>query len=127
MTENLTTSDTEHPDQPDGIEDDSHDLPGPARAAERVGEFLSGYGDGLIGVEFSRVYCPNGLPPLYARDLEALRKLPDEVERLCAQLVRSVVLPDDWREQFAGCTSHTITKLIESWSSTSGTTASKES
>lgn len=57
------------PEQPDGITDDSHDLPDPARAADRVNEFLAAWGDGLIPLEFS------GTPPLYARDLQALANL----------------------------------------------------
>ncbi|MEV6897482.1 hypothetical protein [Amycolatopsis sp. NPDC051372] len=59
------------PDQPDGIEDDSYDLPDKARAAGRVNEFLAWYGDGrlhpcvLPGTE-------DEMPPLFARDLQAL-------------------------------------------------------
>ena len=56
-------------EQPDGIEDTSFDLPDPARAAARVNEFLSAWGDGLIPLEY------DGLPPLYARDLQALTNL----------------------------------------------------
>lgn len=64
------------PDQPDGIDEDSDDLPGPDRAAARVGEFVSWYGDGRVYID--RVDdAGTGGPPLYARDLEALRKLAD--------------------------------------------------
>lgn len=72
---------TEHPNQPDGIADGSHDLPDPQRAAERVREFLEWYGDGRLypcvapGTEAK-------MPPLYARDLEALRQAAAEIERL---------------------------------------------
>jgi hypothetical protein len=52
------------PGQPDGIEDDSYDLPAPAAAAERVRAYVSEFGDGLYDV------C--GGAPLYGRDLEAL-------------------------------------------------------
>lgn len=62
------------PDQPDGIEDDSHDLPDPARAAERVRRFLESYGDGRI-VPVVAPQFEDTMPPLYARDLEALATL----------------------------------------------------
>lgn len=58
-------------DQPDGIADDSYDLPDKARAAGRVNEFLAWFGDGrlypcvLPGTE-------DEMPPLFARDLQAL-------------------------------------------------------
>jgi hypothetical protein len=55
--------------QPDGIADDSHDLPDPARAAERVNEFLAWYGDGRIDLD------DDLHPPLFARDLQALTNL----------------------------------------------------
>lgn len=61
------------PDQPDGIEEDSHDLPDPQRAAERVSEFVSEYGDGRIYPEVAPEYVDK-MPPLYARDLEALSR-----------------------------------------------------
>lgn len=55
------------PDQPDGLsehyEDDS-DLPDPHRAAARIREYISAWGDGLINTADGR--------PLYARDLEAV-------------------------------------------------------
>lgn len=53
------------PDQPDGIDDYSFNLPDKERAAERVNEFLSWFGDGGI-------YLSVDHPPLYARDLQAL-------------------------------------------------------
>lgn len=50
--------------QPDGITNDSHDLPMPANAASRIYEFLSWFGDGIV-------YGGEGdQPPLYARDLD---------------------------------------------------------
>lgn len=54
------------PEQPDGIEEDSYDLPDPARAAKRVRDFLCEFGDGIVD-------AANGTP-LYARDLESLTK-----------------------------------------------------
>jgi hypothetical protein len=55
---------TEIPDQPDGIEDDSRDLPEAARAAVRVLAYVEQFGDGCYDVV-------NGAP-LYGRDLEAI-------------------------------------------------------
>ncbi|WKU07989.1 hypothetical protein [Micromonospora sp. HUAS LYJ1] len=52
------------PEQPDGIEDDSYDLPDPHRAAGRVRDWISAWGDGLIDTADGH--------PLYARDLEAI-------------------------------------------------------
>lgn len=52
------------PGQPDGIDDDSRDLPEPAKAAERVRAYVTEFGDGLYDV------C--GGAPLYGRDLEAI-------------------------------------------------------
>ncbi|MCW2897880.1 MAG: hypothetical protein JWO67_145 [Streptosporangiaceae bacterium] len=57
---------TDLPDQPDGIEDDSRDLPNPVRAAERVDEYICASGDGLYDIQ--------GGAPLYARDLEAITR-----------------------------------------------------
>ncbi|MCX4470481.1 MazG-like family protein [Micromonospora sp. NBC_01655] len=54
------------PDQPDGIDEYSSDLPDSHRAAERVGEWIAAWGDGLIDTADGH--------PLYARDLEALRR-----------------------------------------------------
>lgn len=65
------------PDQPDGIEGDSHDLPDPARAAERVREYIASNGDGIYDVTDGN--------PLYARDLEALRRAGEEIGRLRAE------------------------------------------
>lgn len=53
------------PDQPDGIEDDSTDLPDPQRAANRVLAYITAWGDGLRDTA-------DGKHPLYARDLYAL-------------------------------------------------------
>ena len=52
------------PFQPDGIEDDSRDLPDVERAADRVRAYICESGDGLYDVYQGA--------PLYARDLEAL-------------------------------------------------------
>ncbi|MFF0823033.1 hypothetical protein ACFYUR_21950 [Micromonospora haikouensis] len=52
------------PEQPDGIDDDSYDLPDPHRAAARVRDWIAAWGDGLIDTTDGN--------PLYARDLEAL-------------------------------------------------------
>lgn len=65
MAENQTV-----PDQPDGIESDSFDLPPPANAARRVGEYLEWWGDGLIDAAGPNAHTPAA--PLYARDLQAL-------------------------------------------------------
>lgn len=56
-------------DQPDGIDPQGYDLPDPMNAAVRVGQFLEEFGDGRIdGCD-----APYGIvPPLYARDLQAL-------------------------------------------------------
>ena len=59
MTEHYT-----HPGQPDGIHDDSRDMPDPKRAARRVLAYVAQAGDGL--------YDTQGGRPLYGRDLEAL-------------------------------------------------------
>jgi hypothetical protein len=60
----VTVQRPDQPGQPDGIEDDSRDLPDPARAAERVGRYISAVGDGLYAVQDGA--------PLYGRDLEAI-------------------------------------------------------
>jgi hypothetical protein len=60
-----------HPDQPDGIDEYSRDYPDVARAARRVNAWIREWGDGLIQVTNRR--------PLYARDLEALRRAAESV------------------------------------------------
>lgn len=70
---------TQTPEQPDGIADDSTDLPDPVRAAERVNAFLAWFGDGLVG--------EGDDTPLYARDLQALANLATRdatVREFCA-------------------------------------------
>lgn len=67
--------------QPDGITNDSHNLPKPARAADRVEKFLRAYGDGIVYADEE-----DGLPPLYARDLEALRREHERANDLARQL-----------------------------------------
>ena len=59
------------PEQPDGIADDSTDLPDPRAAAERVHTYLEHYGDGIIDIAVS---FDSPRAPLYARDLEALAR-----------------------------------------------------
>lgn len=54
-------------DQPDGIEDDSYELPDPIDAAKRIREYISAWGDGLIDIADGQ--------PLYARDLEAIARV----------------------------------------------------
>lgn len=75
------------PDQPDGIEDDSGDLPDPVRAIERVREYIAAFGDGIYDVVAGH--------PLYARDVESLRQAAikvgeqaTEISRLRAELDR---------------------------------------
>lgn len=72
---------TQTPEQPDGIADDSTDLPDPVRAAERVNAFLAWWlGDGLVG--------EGDDTPLYARDLQALASLATRdatVREFCAE------------------------------------------
>jgi hypothetical protein len=58
------------PDQPDGIDPDSHDLPDVAAAAERVGAFLEWFGDGLV--DWAGPNARHPVAPLYARDLQVL-------------------------------------------------------
>lgn len=62
----ISFDETEHPGQPDGIADDSNDLPHPADAAERVRAFIEATGDGL--------YDSSDGHPLYARDLASIRR-----------------------------------------------------
>lgn len=68
-------TDTQPPtDQPDGIDPYEFELPDPVRAAKRVERFLQAYGDGIVAVRVSPEYQET-MPPLYARDLEVLRKV----------------------------------------------------
>lgn len=83
----MTTTAIRRTDQPDGIEDDSRDLPTVTRAARRVRAFISEWGDGLIDEA--------GRRPLYARDVFALvraaevaQERADEIERLRAEVRR---------------------------------------
>lgn len=54
------------PDQPDGIDEQSHETPDSQRAADRVRLWIEQFGDGLCAVD--------GGQPLYSRDLFALVK-----------------------------------------------------
>ncbi|MCR3719155.1 MULTISPECIES: hypothetical protein [Prauserella salsuginis group] len=64
------------PEQPDGIDDHSYDLPSPKHAVKRIHEFLTEYGDGLIEPKVCPEY-EGTMPPLYARDLQALANEAD--------------------------------------------------
>ena len=81
-------------EQPDGIADDSRDLPDPTRAAERVNGFLSWFGDG-------RVYLDDPHPPLFARDLQALSNCvtPSAATQTAEQARQAVV--DDFIDERA--------------------------
>jgi hypothetical protein len=63
----MSATETELPDQPDGIADDSTHIPNPVRAAERVREYIRASGDGLYDVQ--------DCAPLYGRDLESLTRV----------------------------------------------------
>ncbi|PBC38565.1 hypothetical protein CJ179_38895 [Rhodococcus sp. ACS1] len=52
------------PDQPDGIDEFTPDLPNPIKAARRVIEYVSAWGDGMIDEQEGH--------PLFARDLVSL-------------------------------------------------------
>ncbi len=94
------------PQQPDGIEEDSHDLPDAANAAKRVHEFLCEYGDGIVDAWNGKA--------LYARDLEALTKLPALVEQLQGQLDAILAVrplptrPNATRITLAGAKGHAL-------------------
>ncbi len=63
------------PDQPDGIDPASYDLPDPARAAERVRTYLEWFGDGLVDIARDDRHQDSPPAPLYARDLQVLADL----------------------------------------------------
>lgn len=105
------------PDQPDGLDSDSYELPDPSRAAERILAYVASFGDGL--------YDELAGNPLYGRDLEsvakaatkyaearsALEEARAEVRQqkanwdaarqgnmaLLEKFANAVVLPSDWR------------------------------
>ena len=62
------------PHQPDGIDEhnDTGTLPDAAKAAERVGAYVSAFGDGLYDVVDGE--------PLYGRDLEALTRAARQLD-----------------------------------------------
>lgn len=64
----------ELPDQPEGIADDSHDLPSLEGAAGRVDAYLRSFGDGLVDIAGGpgQWWTDGERRPLYARDLAAL-------------------------------------------------------
>ena len=72
----MTSPDTKFrmPPQPDGIADDSRDLPDPDRATRRIRAYLTGAGDGL----YDTANPGDGPRPLYARDLEAVCRALDD-------------------------------------------------
>jgi hypothetical protein len=78
------------PDQPDGIQDDSRDLPPVERAIERVRAYVTESGDGLYDVF-------HGSPP-YGRDLEALCRAADGVALLTQRYddLKARVLAGGW-------------------------------
>lgn len=86
------------PDQPDGIEGDTFDLPDLARAVERVREFVKASGDGLYDVVEGR--------PLYARDLEALTRAASNREGHRRVAFRPMAVDeevrDDWPDAASG-------------------------
>lgn len=83
----MTTPPTDLPDQPDNIDEESYDLPDVVRAAERVRSVVAWWGDGRIPVEEIPELIADLAPqPLYTRDLEVLRKLPAELDRLRAEV-----------------------------------------
>ena len=58
------------PTQPDGLDGCEPELPDPVRAAARIEEYLSCFGDGVVDVGWNEA----GLSPLYARDLETVAR-----------------------------------------------------
>lgn len=72
--------------QPDGIEDDSTDLPDPLKAAERVNAFLEQHGDGLV---IGHPSDAQDYPPLYARDLQALANEAVEAQLAAEAKIRT--------------------------------------
>ncbi|HEU4422095.1 MAG TPA: hypothetical protein VFR67_06085 [Pilimelia sp.] len=88
------------PGQPDNIEDDTRGLPEPAGAAERVGEYIAATGDGIYDVQDGH--------PLYARDLEALRRaVADAHARTATASEETTDAPD-----CAFCAAPTTKRLI---------------
>ena len=64
-----------HPDQPEGIADDSHDLPTLEGATKRVRAYLEAFGDGVVDATPTGAWWTGGeVRPLYARDLETLAR-----------------------------------------------------
>lgn len=78
---------TDTPDQPDGIESDSFDLPLLNDAAERVRAYLSEFGDGLVDSTVGT--------PLYARDLQVLANQVDDAPSNLRRLMDSCILLRD--------------------------------
>ncbi|MFY1595428.1 hypothetical protein [Micromonospora sp. WMMD737] len=91
------------PDQPDNIKWDSRDTPDPVMAAERVGAYIAANGDGIYNVIDGH--------PLYARDLESLRRAAPTVAGLRAMVAEQAAeierlsqvaeAAKAWRAQFS--------------------------
>jgi hypothetical protein len=63
------------PDQPDGIDEDSRDLPTLANATARLAQYVTALGDGL----YDFLPADGSAATLYGRDLEVLLKLAEAV------------------------------------------------
>lgn len=72
---------------PDGIEEDSDTLPDPARAAQRVADFLRVYGDARVCVAITPL-AQYQIPPLYGRDLQALLAERDQLQARIDEAIR---------------------------------------
>jgi hypothetical protein len=81
------------PDQPPGIDQDSHDMPEPGEAASRVLAFVGEWGDGLIDHA--------GEAKLFSRDLAAIgtaiARLTEERDGLAAVIETALTVTDDMR------------------------------
>ncbi len=99
----MTTKDQKcvFPGQPDGIEDESRDLPDPVSAAERIIAYVEAFGDGLYDAVDGQ--------PLYGRDLcsvaEAVKELSRQRDQLRAQAQRMNIPMTDRLRQCASDTS----------------------
>ncbi|MEU4779233.1 hypothetical protein [Micromonospora sp. NPDC023633] len=82
------------PGQPDDIADDSRDLPELGGAAERVGEYIAANGDGIYDLLDGH--------PLYARDLEALRRAATTVAGLRSMVAELTAALDHANRELAG-------------------------
>ena len=83
MSKNTTSTGTEQvitflPEQPEDIDPNTVALPTVAGAAERVGAFLSEFGDGIVMHVEPDEHERFEPVTLYARDLEALKQLAQQ-------------------------------------------------